>query len=229
MVISRSSYEVDALQGKINFGDDTLQFEDDINILGVDFDNKLNFQKYIKETARKTSLKINILRRMKHLLDSKGLLTLYKAQVRSQLEYASLVWISSARSHLHLFYKVQRRAERLISSTGQQEATRNLDTLEHRRRVAAITVLHKAQIQHVPHLEGLRMPWRQSQRSTRSVLASDCQVEVPRSRTSLHQRTFAASTSRLWNDITTQIEVWGLTTQQVKLAAHSWCLLHPPD
>ena len=148
---------------------------------------------------------------------------LYKAQVRSHLEYGFLAWISCPRSHLTLLDKVQRRAERLIASVGEQEQQPPLDSLEHRRMVGALTVLHKAQVQQVPHLGGLRIPWRQPTRSTRSVQSSDCQVEIPRSRSVRHQRTFVSVTARLWNIMSRSVELWHLNTEQMKRAANTWC------
>ncbi|KAG0713198.1 hypothetical protein GWK47_016729 [Chionoecetes opilio] len=56
-----------------------------------------------------------------------------------------------------------------------------LASLEPRRDVAALVVFHKAQVQEVPHLAGLRQPPRVATRSTRTVLTSGDAVEVPRS------------------------------------------------
>ena len=224
MVISRSSDDINTFQGRLKLGNDTIELSNSLEILGVQFDSKLTFEEHIKETAHKASLKVTALRRLKHLLDAQGMMTLYKAQVRPHLEYAPLTTVSCPRSHLLLMDKVQRRATRLITSTCQRgETSGTLDSLDHRRNVAALTVLHKAQVQHVPHLESLRLPWRQSSRSTRSVLSSDCQLEIPRSFTSLHQRTFTSTTSRLWNSMTTTVNVWSLTTHQMKLEANTWC------
>lgn len=54
------------------------------------------------------------MRWIKNLLDTDGVLTLYKAQAWQVKKYASLTWMSSDRSHLNLLGKVQRRAKRLI-------------------------------------------------------------------------------------------------------------------
>ena len=81
------------------------------------------------------------------------------------MEYAPLTWMSSARCHLNLLlllhgHSAEERAERLISGVHrkyphqqplqqrhhhhQQEQQQPVlrDTLEHRRRVAALTVLY---------------------------------------------------------------------------------------
>ena len=223
MVISRSPSDSQMIQGRLSFNGGTLNVDDHLNILGVEFDSRLSFSRHVNNLARKASTKISVLRRMKPLLDKKGLSMLYKAQVRSHLEYGFLAWISCPRSHLARLDKVQRRAERLIASVGDQEQAPLLDSLEHRRMVGALTVLHKAQVQQVPHLAELRIPWRQPIRSTRSVLSSDCQVEIPRSRTVRHQRTFASVTSRLWNNMARTIELRHLSTERMKRTANTWC------
>ena len=161
MVISRSPSDSQMIQGRLSFNGGTLNVDDHLNILGVEFDSRLSFSRHVNNLARKASTKISVLRRMKPLLDKKGLSMLYKAQVRSHLEYGFLAWISCPRSHLARLDKVQRRAERLIASVGDQEQAPLLDSLEHRRMVGALTVLHKAQVQQVPHLAAPRIPWRQ--------------------------------------------------------------------
>ena len=212
------------------------------------------FNRHLETVAGKSSLRITLLRRVKHLLGADGLLTLYKAQVRPIMEYCALTWMSSSSGHLSLLDKVQRRAERLINSAAQHQqrqmprahhqhrhqhpqqhhqqadqeaATAKLDSLQHRRRVAALSVIYKSQMQQEPHLAALRLPWRRTERSTRTVLTSVYLLEIPRSRTSTHQRTFSAATSTLWNAFVSEVNVERLSLQQVKVAAYNWCRTHP--
>ncbi|KAG0714247.1 hypothetical protein GWK47_001664 [Chionoecetes opilio] len=82
---------------------------------------------------------------MSWLLDGRGLEILYKAQVRSSLEYACLAWGGAANKHLALLDKVQARAVRIIenNNAGQEP---HLTTLRHRRDVAGLTVVFKVQV-----------------------------------------------------------------------------------
>ncbi len=262
MVITRSCEEAHELRGRLRMGDNTIPLQDSVNILGVEVDSRLLFDRHLEKVAQKASQRVTLLRRLQHLLHADGLLTLYKAQVRPIMEYAPLTWMSSANCHLNLLDKVQRRAERLITSSAQQTQPRQQqqqrqhqqqqqqrqlrqqqhqqqqqrqeeelvvrDTLEHRRRVAALTVLHKAQIQHVPHLADLRATWRRSERSTRKVLGNDLLLEAPRSRSSTHQRTFSSAAVSWWNNLTAVVDVRRLSTQQMKVTTHKWLRLHPP-
>ncbi len=233
MVVSRSPAASQAVAGRVLFGGVTLPLKDDIRILGVDLDKELRFDRHLKHIARQASLRVSALRRIASLLDKRGILLLYKAQIRPYLEYGALTWMSSAPTHLRRLDKVERRVLRLVENNNLQPPlldTTPLDPLEHRRDVAALTVLHKAQVQGVPHLAGLRLPPRAFTRSTRTVLSSDELVGVPRSHASQHQRTFTSRVSRLWNMFTATVpQVQEMTTQQVKVASHRWRgILHTP-
>ena len=98
------------------YGVDTLAIHDSVNILGVEVDSKHCFDSHLKRGARKASLRVTLLRRIRNLLDADALLKLYKAQVRPIIEQ-SPTSMSSAQGHLSLLDKVQRRAERLIAET----------------------------------------------------------------------------------------------------------------
>ncbi|XP_045130660.1 uncharacterized protein LOC123515839 [Portunus trituberculatus] len=218
MVISRSLAARQEVEGKVMFGSITLPLQEYIKVLGVDLDRELRFDRHLKHVAHQASLRVSALRRVAGLLDKRGIQLLYKAQIRPYLEYGVLTWISSAATHLQRLDKIERRVQR-----PPQQEERSLDTLEHRRDVAALVVFHKAQVQGVPHLARLQLPPRVAQRDTRTVLSSHEQVGVPRSRASQHQRTFISRVARLWNKFTTIVPaVSEMTTQQVKTAAHRW-------
>jgi len=218
MVISRSPTASDVMKDKIFMNNIALPLEDFISVLGVDIDSGLRFNRHVSRICKTASLKVTALRRISHLLNPQGILTLYKSQIRPHLEYASLAWSSTAPTSLNRLDKIEKRALGLI----QEANLRHIDALEHRRDVGALTVLHKAQVQQVPHLASLRLPPHGRERSTRTVQSNRLLVEVPRSRSSQHQRTFSARTARLWNAFTSTIDVAEMTTQQVKTAAHRW-------
>ena len=219
MVISRSPAATTSMAQLLKMGNKTLHLLDNISILGVNFDKQLRFDDHIKEICQIASQKVSTLRRMASSLDAKGLMTLYNAQVRPYLEYSALSWLSTAPSHLIKLDKIQRRATNLVNNP---LITTNIDSLEHRRDVAALTVLHKAQVQQVSHLDSLRLPPLTLRRSTRTVPNHQLLVEVPRSRASQHLRTFSARTARLWNMFVPTTDVSMMTTQQVKVAVHRW-------
>ena len=168
--------------------------------LGVTFDSTLSFASHIKKVARTASQKLGSLRRILHLLNSESAQQLYKAQVRSVMEYACLTWNGAASSHLSLLDKIQRRAGRLMSHTWSASQDIHLQSLQHRRDVSGLTVLYKAQQMDVSHLSPLKQQWRRRTYSTREADHNIFALEVPRVRTSQYQRHFVYRYVNMWND-----------------------------
>ncbi|MPC94566.1 hypothetical protein E2C01_089740 [Portunus trituberculatus] len=73
-----------------------------MEVLVVTYDSALTFRHHIERLAREASGKLASFRRMSWFLDDKGLEFLYKAQVRSSLEYSCLAWGGAASRHLSL-------------------------------------------------------------------------------------------------------------------------------
>ena len=67
---------------------------------------------------------------------------LYNAHVRCSQEYDCLAWGGDAGMHLTLLDRVQGRAAKLKREAGHQPA---LQTLQHRRDVAGLTMMLKVQ------------------------------------------------------------------------------------
>ncbi|KAG0724218.1 hypothetical protein GWK47_041091 [Chionoecetes opilio] len=186
------------VEGRLRFGGVPLPLQEAVKVLGVEVDRELDG--HIKHMAKKVSHRISAQRMVARFLDRGGKLLLYKDQIQPYLEYAALSWMSCAASHTRRLDSIQRRALRLVDAAdppdppdppAKFEPVSPLNSLEHRRDVAALVVFHKAQVQGVPHLAGLRQLPRVATRSTRTVHSSGDAVEVPRSRASQHQRTWS--------------------------------------
>ena len=224
LIVSRSCTSL-----RLNFNGNTLTPRDEMEVLGVTYDQKLTFSSHIERLARQASGKLASLRRMSWLLDGRGLEVLYKAQVRSSLEYACLAWGGAAKKHLSLLDKVQDRVTRLISdSSGGPEP--HLHTLQHRRDVAGLTVMFKVQEKHVSHLQELRQPHRRATVATRAVALAPRELLQPRCRTCHYQRQFINTYTGWWNTLlATQTELKGASVQGFKVIVNDWLLKQAPD
>ena len=100
----------------------------------VIYDSALTFRHNIERLAREASGKLASLRRISWLLDGNGLEILYKAQVRSSLEYSCLAWDGAASRHHSLLDRMQARTVRLITDSGAGHEPK-LHSLQHRRDV----------------------------------------------------------------------------------------------
>jgi len=85
MVIERSESDI-----QVNFNGNTVRSRQRIEILETVFNKKLTFKSHIESLARRASQKLASFRRISWLLDDKGKELLYKAQIRSVLDYSCL-------------------------------------------------------------------------------------------------------------------------------------------
>ena len=69
--------------------------------LGLTLDIKLNFSEYIKSITRKISKTLGLLRKFQQILPRSSLLTIYKAFIRSQLDYADITYDQDYNSVFH--------------------------------------------------------------------------------------------------------------------------------
>ena len=116
--------------------------------LGVIIDCKLKFQAHIKLKIHKAYSMLGILRRNFKEMDVESFISLYKAFVRSHLEYAESVW------NLHYMYliddleKVQKRATKILRQCRrlnyrQRLKFLNLPTLAFRRNRGDMREVYK--------------------------------------------------------------------------------------
>lgn len=76
------------LKGKRRFGSDIILLQDSTDILGVEADPFLRFDHHLLKLEHKAFQKVSLLWRMRNLIDSSGMMTVYKVQVRPVTEYA---------------------------------------------------------------------------------------------------------------------------------------------
>ena len=91
----------------LTFDGTVLKESDDLDILGVTFDSKLSFEKYLCSVSRAASLRLGILRKSWRVFHDKLLIgRCFWGFVLPVLEYCSAVWCSAANSHLELLDRV---------------------------------------------------------------------------------------------------------------------------
>ena len=84
-----------------------LKESDDLDILGVTFDSKLTFEKYLCSVSRAASQRLGILRKSWLVFHDKLLIgRCFWGFVLPVLEYCSAAWCSAADTHLKLLHHV---------------------------------------------------------------------------------------------------------------------------
>ncbi|XP_077977578.1 uncharacterized protein LOC144433143 [Glandiceps talaboti] len=77
------------------FGNTKLVVEKVLNILGIKIDSKLLWTRHISDISKRAGQRLGALRKVASKLDVVGRSTIYKAQIRSIMEYACLSWMSA--------------------------------------------------------------------------------------------------------------------------------------
>jgi len=186
------------------FGNCKLEVKDKLEILGVTIDSKLLWSKHISNIAKKAGQRLGALRKVANKLNVEGRATVYKAQVRSIMEYASLCWINASPTILSQLDNIQRKALKIIG-VDEISASTNMaiPSLHHRRLVAASTVLYKMQTNHSPtDLQAMLPPPYDRRRDTRCNTSIPTHaLTMPYAKTCTLDRSFIHTAVRVWNSL----------------------------
>ena len=184
------------------FGNTKITETDELVILGVTVDRKLTWSKHISNITTRAGQKLGALRRVSTKLDTSGRATIYKAQVRSVMEYASLSWLNASATTLRLLDRIQSKALRIIGVDEEQARLNlNIPPLQHRRQVAATTVLYKMHTSQCPSDLKAMLPQPYTiRRATRASTSMPSHaLSEPKSRTHSTGRSFIHAAVNVWN------------------------------
>lgn len=104
MSYERSSHS-DTSLNQYTIGGVNLECVEVMKDLGVKFDSKLKFTDHINEKINKAYGVLGLIKRNFQYLSEKCFVTLYKAMVRSHLEYAQAVWSPHLVGHIKILRK----------------------------------------------------------------------------------------------------------------------------
>jgi len=111
MIISK---EIDSTLHNITISGSQIIGSDSVCILGIEMDERLNFNKHIDSMCHKLASKINAISRIKNNLCIKAKQTLYNSYIIGNLSYCSTVWMFTSRGNLSKLEKLNKRAIKLI-------------------------------------------------------------------------------------------------------------------
>src|SRR5678816_391269 len=109
-----------------------------INILGLNINNKLSWKPHITVVAKVASKKLGVLFRLRESFSSAQLLQLYKGLIHPCLEYCSHIWGGSGSTLL--LDRVESKAKRLINCP---LLSNSIDPLSLRRDVGALSLFYR--------------------------------------------------------------------------------------
>ena len=122
--------------------------KDNITLLGVVLDSKLNFSEHIISICKKASQRIGVLMRLRDLIPMKSKLILFKTAILSFLTYCHLVWHFCKARDTRKLERLQERGLRAVfkdnnSSYEQLLEKADLPTLLNRRLQDLCILMYK--------------------------------------------------------------------------------------
>ena len=121
--IMRVSRSRKPLQHFYSLGSEILQEDSDAKYLGIQIDNKLDWNKHISTVAARGQSKLAFLNRNLKGCPKKLRDTAYISLIRPALEYSCSVWHPHKKSNKDKIEKVQRRAARFVSNNFRRKAS----------------------------------------------------------------------------------------------------------
>jgi hypothetical protein len=178
--------------------------------LGLLFSNNMSWTRHVFNIREKALKKLNLLKGLKFKFSRTTLTTLYKSLVRSNLEYADVVWDGGPQYESDWLASVQTDAGRII--TGTMKGTHResvlqdigLHKLSDRRKIHQVTLFYKIKNGLVPGYISDLCPIRVGQRSEYT-LRSNNDLCVPFASTEKFKKSFLPLTIKFWNTLSEQL------------------------
>ena len=160
----------------------------------------MSWNQVVTKMSKTAGQRLGLLRRVSPYLLPAQKAIIYKAMIRSKIEYASSVWIDATTTSLAQLDSIQNRAKRVISLPSNEYEDHRIQPLSHRRAVWAANLFYRMFYKEAPELLCQLMPdiHVYDPRLRRSVRSHDLAVEVPRSNLVSHARSFLPSTAQLY-------------------------------
>ena len=87
---------------------------DEVKLLGVNIDKKLNFDSHVSYLCKKTSRQVNALSRLRHIANENSKNMLYKTYIMSNFNYCSVIWNYCSSKSIIKLEKLNKRALRIV-------------------------------------------------------------------------------------------------------------------
>ena len=107
----------------VKIGNQIIERKNVVKFLGIYIDSKLEWHDHINYINNKLNSSLYAMRKIKHLLNRKHLLTLYYALIYPYLDYGITLWGSTHNSYIKTLFVKQKKAIRIITGAKYNEHT----------------------------------------------------------------------------------------------------------
>ena len=205
MIISKKTIRPQPLQ--IYFNDTQINQVRNHCHLGIWFSDTMSWEKHISETIKKTTIPVNLLKRMSRQVDRQTKLCIYTSYIRPLLEYnASIFSGNLSNDQIHTLEQVQRQA--LLSAVAAYRHTPQekllhevgIEPLFIRRKYFGLCHLYKILNGLTPTYLANLLPVTVGN-SSRYPLRNSFDLAIPRTTKNYVQRSFFWNTVNQWNTL----------------------------
>ena len=179
--------------------------------LDLNFSQRLDWQSHIDYITQKAWSRMNLLRKLKFMLDRKSLEKTYFTFIRPILEYADIVWDNCTQQQSYLLEKIQLEASRIVSGTTKLVEIDKLYAelgwlkLSERRSLHKLFLFFEMENGLAPLYLSDLIPPREGDVSNYPLRNSDHYVSVNTNTTS-YANSFLPSTIKAWNNLPASIK-----------------------
>lgn len=187
------------------FGSDMIKQVNEHKHLGLWFSSDLSWHKHIDEICMKADKRVDILSRLKYILDRKTLETMYTSFIRPILEYSDVIWDNASEYQLKRVEDIQYRAGKIVSGaislTPKSKVYKELawESLSTRREKHKLLLFHRIVNNHVPKYLSDLVGNPVSKKSKYN-LRNQNDITIAKSNTEKFRKSFIPSATRLWNN-----------------------------
>ena len=179
--------------------------------LGLILDSKCNWHSHINMVLDKAWARINIMRKLKFVLDRKSLQTVYFSFIRPLLEYSDVVWDNCTQLEADEIEKIQHEAGRIVTGTTRLVSLEKLhnetgwEPLSYRRKTHKLVLFFQMVHNATPSYLSLLVP-PQVGNLSRYNLRNERNYQTIACRSQQYFNSFLPSVIRDWNELPEDIK-----------------------
>ena len=187
----------------IQIAEVNITCEENVKLLGVELDYKLNFDTQITKMCKKAAKQLNVLQRLSKFLNEKSRFLIFRSFIQSNFNYCPLVWHFCSKTNTEKLEKLQYRALRIVFSDFTSSYASLLEKAElstlHLNRLRCIAAetykcINNLTPEYIRDLEQLK--------TSSYAFRYENTIKVPTVRTVTYgQCSFRFESARVWNSL----------------------------
>ena len=179
-----------------------------LKLLGVFIDQNLNFSQHISFLVKKLSPKVGLLHRLRNILDTDTLITVYQTTIQSHIDYCLSIWGNCPKVYINQIQRLQNRSVRAVLgnfdySVSSTNLIQKLGWMNINQRYIYFTCIMVFKCLHnmAPQYLSSKMNYIKDLQPYNTRNTNSMNLLVPHPNTEIFKQSFAYSGPALWNKL----------------------------